>query len=123
MGYEDQVRRDLARADGFAALDWLARINWLMNHPDDEFGYFYFMVDHVAVRYAGRDLGTSRKRVTMEDIFNRFKNERRARRKRDGRLQGLRDTGRGDQAPGTVSGTTVRHASPARRQGPSRTHA
>lgn len=84
MGYDEQVRRDLVRAQEWEELGWLARLSWMLNHPDDEFGFYYHAIHDVAVKYGHLDLGTTRKRLTLEDIFHPNSVKRRQERQRTG---------------------------------------
>ena len=51
MNQWDQIRRDLKRADRWESLDAPGRLDWLLNHPGDEFGFYYHEINDVAVRF------------------------------------------------------------------------
>lgn len=64
-----EVRIDLVLADRFERLDWLGRLVWVLNHPDDELGWYWHLIDSVARKYGDRDLGLTRKRLTIQDVL------------------------------------------------------
>jgi hypothetical protein len=69
MSSPEQVRRDLVRAEAWERLDWIGRIVWRLNHPDDEFGYYFHAVSDIACRYGHQVLGTTRKRLSTQDVL------------------------------------------------------
>lgn len=126
MSSQEQIRRDLVRADAWAALSWLERIVWRLNHPDDEFGFYFHAVSDLADRLGDRPLGETRKRLSVEDVLwtlLRQWHKTGGNRRDKSAVQGLPERGRNDRPPLTISGTTVHHAPPKGRQGPSRTYA
>jgi hypothetical protein len=64
-----QIRRDLARAEVYERLDWLGRIVWTLNHPDDEFGHYFHRIDRIARRYGHHFYGLTRKRLSTQDVL------------------------------------------------------
>lgn len=121
MSFQNQIRRDLALADVWAAMDVVERALYSAEHGD-EFGYFWHRVSALAQKFA--TVGAAEPPLSNSELSHRLATIiTYARGDGNGHLQGLPGGRRDDQPAGTVSRTPMRHASPGGRRRPTRSYA